>query len=340
MSSTNNLWTDLPMSTGIATLVCYAGVFGDVMGIEEMAARLGATGNPQFYASLDELHRQGRLILRDGFAALPNLGDKICIKASKIETTRQLIASRMADIKKLGTSPLIKFVGICGSLAANNPTKDRNNHLDLDIFLITRSQCLWLYMISRGIRKLFSKREIEPALCINYVMDDLSLKVTNRNFYTATEIRNLIPVSGSDAYRRFLQANNWVDYYYPDFSGTTGENSLPSSGNLINKLSYILYSILLSIKHLSLEPIRKLTLDKNPLRGIKFNRISQIYGGYQGLVITKFTRLATTWFPDLLDATLVEKLFPDQFSAGIRKGEIDVFKLMEEKLGYDYSKYA
>ena len=34
MNSQRGVWSDLPLSTGIAALVCYAGVFGDVIGID------------------------------------------------------------------------------------------------------------------------------------------------------------------------------------------------------------------------------------------------------------------------------------------------------------------
>jgi len=139
MNTQASIWSDLPLSTGIATLACYAGVFNDVIGIEDMSSRLGLSGQAEFYSALNELHLNGRLVLRDGFAALPGLDDKIAVKASKIARSQRLINSRMDHLKKLGRNPLIKFVGISGSLAANNPTRDRNDHLDIDIFLITRN---------------------------------------------------------------------------------------------------------------------------------------------------------------------------------------------------------
>lgn len=335
------IWSDLPMETGIATLVCYAGVFGDVIGVEEMASRLGVSGQDEFYTALNKLHGQGRIILKDGFATLPSLEDKLRIKASKIETTGRLIGSRREELKTLGRSPFTKFVGISGSLAAQNPVSDRNNHLDLDIFLITRNQCLWLHAISRGIRNLFQREKGDPELCINYVMDESDLGVSNKNFYTATEIRNIIPVSGLDTFRRFLHVNHWVDYYYPGFSGSSAPVDAIPSGNLINKLLYILYTMLKSIKHLSLVPLRNISFKTDPIGGFYFNRISVRYGGYQALVHKKFTRLAIEWFPDLVDAELINKLFPDELSVIIRRGEIDVFELnVVQSQGADYSKYG
>jgi hypothetical protein len=59
------------------------------------------------------------------------------------------------------------------------------------------------------------------------------------------------------------------------------------------------------------------------------------------MVNKKFSLLAVKWFPDLLDSELNEKLFPDDISAGIRMGNIDVYKMNgSAAFSYDYSKYA
>jgi hypothetical protein len=55
----------------------------------------------------------------------------------------------------------------------------------------------------------------------------------------------------------------------------------------------------------------------------------------------KFSCLAEAWFPELLGAELIEKLFPDRLSAEIRRGDIDVAKIfVDAGIEYDYSKYG
>lgn len=340
-SPQGSLWHGLPMETGIATLVCYAGVFGDVIGIEEMAARLGVTGQDEYFAALHELHRLGKIILQDGFAGLPDLEEKIRAKPAKIQLAERLIDSQIAQLRKLGRNPLLKFVGISGSLAARNPTRHRNNHLDIDIFLITRSQCLWLYAIPlKFLQNLFPKGQQEPEWCINHIMDESDLTVTNRNFFTATEVLNTIPVSGPGTYRRFLRANAWADYYYPGVSGSPGPAPVTSSRNLVNKGLYVAYTVLCCIRHLSLERLGKISFKADTRAGTKFNRLSARYGGYQAMVMTRFKCLASTWFPGLVDDRLIAKLFPDELSVAIRNGEIDIDKINAGRgLVCDYKKY-
>jgi hypothetical protein len=324
------LWSDLPMETGIATLVCYAGVFGDVIGVEEISTRLGAAGHEEFHAALNKLHNQGRIIVRDGFAGLPGHEEQIHLKASKIAIADRLIRSRQADLEKLGRNPMIKFVGISGSLAARNPAPDYKNHLDMDIFLITRNQCLWLYQIPRSFRNMFFPEKKEPNLCINFIMDESSLEVSNKNLFTATDIRNLIPISGSDAYQRFLQVNRWVNYYYPGFSSGSVLAGKTASGSMLNKCLYFFHAILRSVKHLSIIPLRELSFKMDPSKGINFNRLSNRSGGFQLFVHNKFSRLSARWFPDLVDAALIEKLFPDELSTVIRNGATEALELGPE----------
>ncbi len=337
MSTPKNIWSDLPLSAGIATFVCYAGVFNDVIGIEEMAARLGHSTGTEFLRILNQLESGGRLILRDGFAGLPDLQDRISVKATKIATARSMINSRLASLKSMGRNPLVKFVGVSGSLAAGNPTKDHNNMVDLDVFIITRNQCLWLYNIWRGLLNLFPEGNSQPPLCLSYIMDESDSLIANRNFYTATEAKNLIPIAGLDAYRKFIQINNWVDRYYPGTSGGASQHSSAPT-HCINKFFYAAYNGLRKIKWcLKTDPHKKLSSH----RGINFNVLSPHGGGYQAMVQKKFSRLAEKWFPDLLDADLIKRLFPDQLSAEIRSGELDMAAMVQHVgLGYDYSKYA
>jgi hypothetical protein len=329
------------MASGIATLVCYAGVFGDVIAVDEIAARLGATGSDEFADALGELQRRREIVVENGYAALPSHAEKVKLKPAKLALTAELIASRLADIRQLARNPVLKFVGISGSLAASNPTPDRNREIDIDLFLITRRQCLWFYVIPRNLRNLFPRRVVHPKLCDNYVMDESNLQVTNRNFYTATEIRNLVPVSGAAGYRAFLQANRWMEFYYPGFCGAPDPAAPRASTNWINRSLYVLFTLLKCIKLLSLEPLRRVSFDPAALSVTNFDRIGQNHGGYQELVHRKFSRLAAQCFPHLVGAAVVEKLFPDELSAGLRReGATACRAIVEKELQYDYSKYA
>src|SRR4051794_3651749 len=99
MNPPRSLWSEYPLSTGIAALVCYAGVFSDVIGISEIASRLGITARSEFDTVLAELKSNGRVVLKDGFAGLPQLEEKIPVKLVKIATAAEIVNLRLEAIK-------------------------------------------------------------------------------------------------------------------------------------------------------------------------------------------------------------------------------------------------
>lgn len=330
MDSKQCIWSELPTAAGIATLVCYAGVFEDVIGVGELASRLGNPDNGEFNAALSELQRQGKIVVRGGFASLPDLADRIDRKAEKMEAAKRLVSSRLRSIQKMAGSSMIKFVGISGSIAAGNPTNDRNNRLDIDLFLITRSQCLWRYNVLRALQNALSRDRDKPELCVNYIMDEDSLLVRNRNLYTATEIHNVIPIYGVETYRQFLRVNAWANYYYPGGADESAPVAGSPSDSLVNKTFFILYAVLRSIKWRDLSAVRHLFSRSSPQLGNGWRLYSSYGGGYQALIISRFGSLAKVWFPTLLRDELMEKLFPDQLSAGIRRGDIDIGRVVDD----------
>ncbi|OGD83519.1 hypothetical protein A2572_03960 [Candidatus Collierbacteria bacterium RIFOXYD1_FULL_40_9] len=117
--------------------------------------------------------------------------------------------------------PLICFIGITGSVSANNAKKND----DIDIFIITTPHSLWLarpifllYLEIRGLRRKrstpYSKQS--DLICTNLWMDVLNLSVQkkDRNLYTAHEVLLVLPiVNKNDTYQKFLVSNSWVKKY-------------------------------------------------------------------------------------------------------------------------------
>jgi hypothetical protein len=141
-------------------------------------------------------------------------------------------------------------------------------------------------------------------------------------------------VSGLTAFKEFLQANSWVDYYYPGFCQHQGTRTPPQSWGLINRSLYVLVVLLYCIKYGDLHHLKKLFPAEANLGGSKFNRVNSGCGGYQMAIHQKFTHLAATWFADLIDQNLIAKLFPDELSRNIQRGNP-----ASMKSDSDFSKY-
>src|SRR3972149_2442235 len=126
--------------------------------------------------------------------------------------------------------PFVKLVGVSGALAMKNTEEDA----DIDLIIICKKYTLWITRLlvifaldALGIpRRKAGDREEKDKLCLNMWMDegDLVWDREDRNFYTAHEIAQILPLVNKDkTYERFIYLNRWVREYWPDAVGQTKE---------------------------------------------------------------------------------------------------------------------
>lgn len=108
--------------------------------------------------------------------------------------------------------PFVRGIGISGSLSKNFA----DQHTDIDFFIITRSNRLWL---ARTLMHLFKKLTFitghQHWYCMNYYIDEEAMHIAEQNIFTATELITLIPVCGNGTMDTFYHQNNWVAGYFP-----------------------------------------------------------------------------------------------------------------------------
>ncbi|AWA29509.1 nucleotidyltransferase [Flavobacterium magnum] len=131
--------------------------------------------------------------------------------------------------------PFVEAVGVSGSLSKGYYDKDS----DIDFFVITRPGKLW---ISRTLLMLYKKLFLlnsRKYFCINYFMSSSSLEVEEKNRFTATEIKTLIPFEGRLVFEEFYKKNDWVSgllgTYDPKLE-SVGIISKPGGVKIIEKL--------------------------------------------------------------------------------------------------------
>ena len=104
--------------------------------------------------------------------------------------------------------PFVRGVAISGSLSKN--FADKNG--DIDFFILTVSNRLW---VSRTFMHLFKKLTYvfgkQHSYCMNYYLDETALEIEEKNVYTATEVKTLVPVAGSKTLEVFFEKNKWAD---------------------------------------------------------------------------------------------------------------------------------
>jgi hypothetical protein len=120
------------------------------------------------------------------------------------------IADKMCGLMR--RFPFVRAVFISGSLSKNVMPADG----DIDYFIITKPNRLW---ICRTFLILFKKIFLFNSykyFCVNYFVDDNMLEIEEKNRFTATEIATVLPLCGRELYLQFMNANQWIDEYYPD----------------------------------------------------------------------------------------------------------------------------
>ena len=140
----------------------------------------------------------------------------------KRNSLKKIQIARKAS-KLLKKIPFIKMIGLTGSLSMFN-AKDSS---DIDLMLITRKDRLWisrlitlilLSIYGFKVRRFKDKNE-KNKICMNMWMDETNLvwPRKDRNFYTAHEIAQIIPLfDRQKTYQMFLNKNLWLKDYWPN----------------------------------------------------------------------------------------------------------------------------
>lgn len=115
----------------------------------------------------------------------------------------------------LSSFPFVRGVAVSGSLSKNYA----DEHSDIDFFIITAKNRLWL---ARTLMHIFKKIAIlfrkQDFFCMNYYIDEEALQIREKNIYTAIEVATLLPLRGIDCFRRFYENNRWYRHYLPNHS--------------------------------------------------------------------------------------------------------------------------
>lgn len=173
-------------------------------------------------------------------------GNEMAISALKIAKEKAEFISKF---------PFVEAVGVSGSLSKGY----YDNDSDIDFFIICTSNRVW---ISRTLLLLYLRIFIPNSrkyFCVNYFISTNNLEIEEKNRYTATEIKTLIPILGQNLFEEFYKKNNWVTSYFGEQN--TVLNHVPNikKTTIIKVIEAILnLNTGISLDHL----FRKLTIQK------------------------------------------------------------------------------
>ncbi|WP_258101656.1 hypothetical protein [Marinoscillum pacificum] len=312
----------IPLKTWIIIHVCYREIFQAPVLIKDLKRWVKSENLSEIDLSIYSLIEEGTLYSENGYLVRSGNEQFIKNQPGKSETTRKLLDSLKGVTRFLASIPFIKFVGISGSIAAENPTADKvgfnKGNIDIDFYVITARNTLWIFLIfERIFNNLYHLIFRKHTYCFNYCTEEDFLGITNQSFYTSTELNNLLKICGPMGKNEVLMQNLWVSAYY-DLEINVRSRVIRNDRkifNLIlklpNKALYYTYFLLRSLKKFEL---RILTLPRSEFdNSYKYNlrRMSNPNGGYEIQVSRRFTELLNEYYSDYYDEELIAFLFPN-----------------------------
>lgn len=109
--------------------------------------------------------------------------------------------------------PFVMAVGVSGSLSKGY----YDNKSDIDFFVITKPNKLWICRTFLMAYKKIFLLNSRKYFCINYFISTQHLEIEEKNRFTATELKTLIPMEGKEIFSVFYANNLWVKNYFSKF---------------------------------------------------------------------------------------------------------------------------
>ncbi len=319
------------LKTQIIVHICYREVFNAPVSIEKLKNWIGISNENSYEMdfALSELQEEGLIEYKNGYFVSKGLTKYIDQQFEKNKLSKELIESGTQFLNLLSKFPIIKFIGISGSLAADNPTPEKNGlnkgNIDIDLFIICYQNTVWLFsLFERIFTNLYILIFKKHKYCFNYVTDESFMEIINMNFYTATELINLKVVYGSKTYQRFVTKNLWYQKYYKlplqTQSLNTASSPTKSRNNhriltSLNHLCFFCFNAARSFKRLDLKYLKEMSAaDYNPKQKTNLKRVSNEYGGYQEKIKERFKLIFNEKFSAYYSDKLLLELFPERTS--------------------------
>lgn len=211
---------------------------------------------------LIKLNQESRIKNHGVYYFLPRRGDLAGKRKIRQKQSAKYLRKAKALVQILRLIPWIKLVGISGGLAMDNAQKKD----DIDLFIITSNSRLWVSrLFALGLLSLTGQRrkvgengrKIAGKLCINTLLEEDRLEQDNKDIYLAHEVLQMRPLWYRDGiYGKYLQDNQWVFKYIPNWVGPQVQKSKFKNQNFNSIFKIFNYLEILS-KWMQLKVMKK-----------------------------------------------------------------------------------
>lgn len=199
------------LSQAILETLAYSDIFDYPLRLEEIHRYLPMRASQEEVRDALPVLLNKQVGTKDDYCFLAGRDDIVGIRIQREEHSRRLFTIAIKYGRILGSLPFIRMVGLTGSLAVLNSSKDA----DFDYMLVTVPGRLWT---ARAFTLLFNRlvRGFGHTVCPNLIVAETAIEWTQHDLYSARELCQLIPITGLDVYRHLLTANRWAQEFLPN----------------------------------------------------------------------------------------------------------------------------
>jgi hypothetical protein len=159
---------------------------------------------------------------RDGFVFLRGREVLLAERLEAEERTRAALDQHAPALALVSRLPYVRLLALSGAAAFDNMHDD-----DVDVFIIAARQRAWsVCLLVTILTRLLNVRR---TVCANYILDEESLIIAERDFYTAHQLTHLRPLVGGDVYKKFIESNAWASAHFPATYAAARTRTAPSS---------------------------------------------------------------------------------------------------------------
>ena len=203
--------------------ILYFSIFRYPLKIEEIHGYTNYVNISETEKELELLVAEKILIKVDEFYVYGSDLDSVIKRLRGNLLAKKAMVKAYQKSKLIAKFPYVEAVGISGSLSKEY----YDNESDIDFFVITKPNRLWicrtLLMLYKKIFLLNSRK----YFCVNYFVSSNQMEIEQKNRFTATELKTLIPMQGKTIFEEFYESNKWVNDYFSKFEPET--NTVPDT---------------------------------------------------------------------------------------------------------------
>ncbi len=252
----------------LKTLV-YADLFDFPLSPEEVVRYLTVPASSETVNRvLDHDSADGTIRRSNGLLTLPGRTELIPLRERREDIARDkwVVVERYG--RWIARLPFVRMIAVTGTLAVRNTEAVD----DIDLLIVTAPDRLWLCR-ALVILVVRAAALAGDEICPNYFLSERELSLQDRDFFSAREVAQMVPVYGAQTYTRLRALNHWVHDFLPHAQGTSNGAAIMRLAPRERKVKQVMERMLSGRLGRSIEAWER----ERKIR--KFERQAQIEGG-------------------------------------------------------------